>query len=367
MKKIDLIVKIVLIIIIIVLLIKNCALLRENDKFKYSTPTGNIIEIKCDDDKCELSPSGIQSIVPSQKEFSVKKDKTIRLIPVIKPIGLPLSQLTWESSNPNIATVSEFGVVKGINFGTAIITIKSSNGKRATCIVKVTDTDIMPEEIKLIVDNRAITVGSTIQIIAKIIPVNATDRDLVWTSSDPDIATVDENGVVKGIKSGKVTITVMTKDGKVVANITITIEKVNSGDLNVYDDEHTSLTWNGARDLKIFTKSNGKIAPESSGTYDFIVKNTTIYNLKYQITFIETNDNNINMKYKLKKNDVYLIDHYVSASELNISNLILGVNKSDTYHLEWKWVSNANDTSIGTNKGALYGLKVKVEAMSTNG
>jgi len=119
---------------------------------------------------------------------------------------------------------------------------------------------------------------------------------------------------------------------------------------------------------KIFTNSMYKfrnvIAPESSNTYQFVVKNATDYNLKYTIDFVESNEHNINMKYKLKKNDTYLIDHYVSASELNISQMMLNVSSNDTYYLEWKWISSSNDTNIGKTPNAYYELAIKVEAES---
>ena len=80
-------------------------------------------------------------------------------------------------------------------------------------------------------------------------------------------------------------------------------------------------------EVKIFTNSmyklEDRIAPESSNTYQFVVKNSTNYNIKYQIRFIENNPYSINMKYKLKKNDTYLIEEYVSASELNIADIII--------------------------------------------
>ncbi len=134
--------------------------------------------------------------------------------------------------------------------------------------------------------------------------------------------------------------------------------------------EDNQITWNGEKEAKIFKSSmyefNDVIAPESSNTYQFVVKNGTIYNLKYTINFEETNVYDINMKYKLRKNDDYLIDHYVSYDELNISDMILNSNENDTYYLEWKWVSSNNDTSIGRTPDAYYGLTIKVEAESIN-
>ena len=141
-------------------------------------------------------------------------------------------------------------------------------------------------------------------------------------------------------------------------------------ELEVFDEDKNSITWNGSADLKIFTNSmytlEDVIAPESTNTYQFVVKNSTVYNLKYKIDFVETNPKNINMKYKLKKNDEYLIDHYVSYDELNITDQILNSSLNDTFYLEWKWVSSDNDTEIGKT-GANYKLTINVNAEGYNG
>ena len=140
------------------------------------------------------------------------------------------------------------------------------------------------------------------------------------------------------------------------------------------DDEKEEVTifdsdvkWMDTTQLKIFTDSvyrlEGKIAPESSNTYQFVVKNSTKYKLNYNISFIETNPHHINMKYKLKKNDTYLVDHYVSFDELNVSEQILNSKTNDTFYLEWKWISSDNDTEVG-NIQANYALKIEVKAES---
>lgn len=137
----------------------------------------------------------------------------------------------------------------------------------------------------------------------------------------------------------------------------------------VEDDEKDDIHWNGSEDLKIFTdpayEFREKIAPESSNTYKFIVRNKSEYKLKYKITFIETNKYNINLKYKLNKNDTYLIDNYVSYNGVNIKDQVIDVDGEDTYYLDWKWISSSNDTQIGKIQ-ADYKLQIKVEAESIN-
>ena len=138
----------------------------------------------------------------------------------------------------------------------------------------------------------------------------------------------------------------------------------NDNKVTVFDSD---VKWEDTTALKIFTDSvyhlDGKIAPESSNTYQFVVKNSTMFKLNYNISFIETNPYHINMKYKLKKNNTYLVDHYVSYDELNINDQILNSKSNDTFYLEWKWVSSDHDNEAG-NVEANYSLKIEVKAES---
>ena len=150
--------------------------------------------------------------------------------------------------------------------------------------------------------------------------------------------------------------------------------------INIIDeDDNTELDikvldnnkiWKDQEDINIFSDSTyvvkGKIAPESTGTYQFIVKNSTKYNVKYNITFSETNNYHINMKYKLKKNNEYIIEDWVTYSELAQSNIRLNTSSNDTYYLEWKWFSSSNDNSIGEDVNSKYGLSIEISAVQAN-
>ena len=130
----------------------------------------------------------------------------------------------------------------------------------------------------------------------------------------------------------------------------------------------SSVTWEDETEINIFENvvADTKIAPESSNTYRFSINNNTEYNVKYDITFIETNDYNINMKYKLRKNNSYVVSEYVSIDEINITDQLLNASKNDVFYLEWKWISGDNDIDLGTNPSASYTLRIEVEAESIN-
>ena len=66
-------------------------------------------------------------------------------------------------------------------------------------------------------------VGKSDTLTATVLPETATNRDVTWTSNDPNIATVDENGNVTAVKAGKTTITVTTKEGSYKASCAVTV------------------------------------------------------------------------------------------------------------------------------------------------
>lgn len=128
-----------------------------------------------------------------------------------------------------------------------------------------------------------------------------------------------------------------------------------------------NIIWKSNNKLRIFSNPvynmDSIIAPEDSNTYQFVIKNNTDYNIQYGIKFIEKNPYNINMKYKLRKGNDYMIDDYVDYNELNQSNIILNMNNNDTYYLEWKWIGSNDDTELANLENA-YDLSIEIEAES---
>ena len=91
---------------------------------------------------------------------------------------------------------------------------------------KTTKTDnktVSVTGVKLNTSSKTINIGETYTLKETITPSNATNKNVTWKSSDTKIATVDSNGKVKGIKEGKATITVTTKDGNKKDDIKVTV------------------------------------------------------------------------------------------------------------------------------------------------
>ena len=100
------------------------------------------------------------------------------------------------------------------------------------------------------------------------------------------------------------------------------------------------------------------IAPRSYGSYKFVIKNISKENLSYDINFSDTMTNPVNMKYRLKIDNIYIRgneDEYVSLSELKVSNISVLSNSNNVFTLDWYWVDDdINDTNTGILKEDQY-------------
>ena len=118
-------------------------------------------------------------------------------------------EVVWKSSDTAVVTVSDTGLVKAVGVGTA--TIKVSVGK-ASASCKVT---VLQPVTSISLNRSSLTMEATdtFQLQASVYPSNAADQRVQWTSSDPTVASVDENGLVTALKKGTATVTAAALDG----------------------------------------------------------------------------------------------------------------------------------------------------------
>jgi hypothetical protein len=140
---------------------------------------------------------------------------TYQLTANVEPWYANNSSLTWESSDEAIATVDSTGMVTAISDGTAFITVTTNEGGFATTCQINSKIEVVSVYGITIGDCpwTILQAGNTHQLIANVAPENATDRQVTWKSSDPEVASVDENGLVFALSQGSVKITAITKDG----------------------------------------------------------------------------------------------------------------------------------------------------------
>ena len=137
------------------------------------------------------------------------------LVPTVAPEDATNKNVTWTSSDTAVATVAN-GVVTAVGAGNATITATTEDGSHtATCAVTVIGVTLNKTELTLMTDKEE-------TLVATVLPENAANKNVTWTSSNTAVATVN-NGVVKGVSDGEAVITVTTEDGNQTATCAVTV------------------------------------------------------------------------------------------------------------------------------------------------
>ncbi|MGN0463634.1 MAG: Ig-like domain-containing protein [Acutalibacteraceae bacterium] len=170
---------------------------------------------------CKITVKKIDVTGLSISDSSIKLNigETERLYADVKPSEASNQEVTWSSSDKSVAKVSSTGKVTAVGTGSAVITCKTKDGGyKKTCKVKVSsniqkDPNQKVIGVKMSKSGISIKAGSNHQLTAKVLPANAANQKVKWTSSNPLVATVSKNGTVTAKSKGRTTISVVTDDG----------------------------------------------------------------------------------------------------------------------------------------------------------
>lgn len=169
----------------------------------------------------------VTGVTLDKQTLKLKTGDTATLKATVAPSNASDKAVTWSSSSTANATVDASGKVTAVKAGSADITVTTHDGsKTAKATVTITDPTVAVTGVTLDSANASsVEVGSNITLAATIAPSNATDKALVWSSSDKTFATVDSSGKVTGVKPGSADITVkahgdQTKTAKATIEVT---------------------------------------------------------------------------------------------------------------------------------------------------
>ena len=161
--------------------------------------------------------------------------------------GINSSNVIWKSSNEKVATVNSNGKVTAITEGTTIITAYTA-GYSSTCIVKVSSEYVAINGIQLNKGTLNLLIGTSETLIKTVYPSNATNKDVNWKSSNPQVASIDSTGKVIAKEVGTTIITVYASgySATCIVNVVDKVElkgiSLNKTTLNI--KEKTSETLN---------------------------------------------------------------------------------------------------------------------------
>ena len=166
----------------------------------------------------------VTSVSLNKSTLTLTEGDSETLTAAVYPDNATNKNVTWTSSNPSVATVSD-GTVKALKAGTATIKVTTVDGaKTVECQVAVKAKVISVESVRLNKSALTLTEGDSETLTATIYPSNATNKTAVWTSSNASVAAVS-NGIVRALKAGTATITVTTADGAKTAECQVTVKR----------------------------------------------------------------------------------------------------------------------------------------------
>ena len=238
------------------------------------------------------------SVALNKTTLTLDIGKTSNLRATVYPSNASNKKCTWSSSNTRVATVDGNGKVTAKKAGTATITVKTANGKTASCNVTVQAVQAVPTSVSLNKTSLTLDVSKSYTLAKTVSPSNAV-TSYTWSSSNTRVATVDSNGKVTAKKAGTATITVKTSNGKTATcKVTVNLPAPQiTGLANTTDG--IKISWNkvdGAYGYRLYYKpvSGGwkrfKDTTATSFTDSGVVPNKTE---TYTIRCIDKNGNTI--------------------------------------------------------------------------
>ncbi len=181
----------------------------------------------------------IENIKIKPNELTVEVGGALGLLEaVLIPADATIEGLVWSSEDPDIVDIDQEGRVTALANGETIVTVKTADGENSaqcnvTAITRVRGVSLNERSVTL--EN-----GKTFQLVATVIPEDASDKSVRWESSNEDVVTVDENGLVTAVGTGNAEVRVYTNDKNwnIACNFTVTpasaIQKLNYESINIY-------------------------------------------------------------------------------------------------------------------------------------
>lgn len=228
---------------------------------------------------CEIvvDPILARSVSLSETSKTIKIGDSFTLTATVSPYNTTNKTIQWSSSNSNVASVDN-GVVQARNVGTTTITVKTTDGSNVTATCDVRVEPVLATSISLSETSRTLNVGEHFSLSTTILPHNATSKDVSWSSSANNVASVS-NGVVTAIAPGSATIIVKTTDGSnksascvvIVSKIPVSSLTIDKESLTLLVEESAALSvsvypLNATNKTISWSSSNGSVATVSNGT-----------------------------------------------------------------------------------------------------
>ena len=181
---------------------------------------------------CKVTVNSVtaSTITLNISEITLFIGQSDKLTATVSPENVTDKDITWTSDKAQIAIVSQDGTVTGLAVGVANITAKCGDVS-ATC--KVTVNPVTASTVMLNASDMTLFIGQTDKLTATISPENVTNKTIIWTSDNEEVATVSEDGTVTAVAAGVANITASCGDVSATCKVTVNPVTVSTVTLNV--------------------------------------------------------------------------------------------------------------------------------------
>ena len=306
------------------------------------------------------------SVTLDKDTVTLAVGETEQLIATVLPIGA--ADVRWFSSNPSVVTVDSNGLVAAVTAltsGTAIISVETVDGGfTAACeVTVVTDCPVYANGIVLDRNMMILPLGETEQIMATVFPANANDKSVTWSSNKPDLATVDNNGLVTAVGIGEAVVTVMTNNCGYTAMCIVTVVTTCLCEDVVYEvtlvaggtwqtmvpcppgTTHNFVTWSSSNTMVAIVDATGKVIGIAPGTATIVMTvdcgcvATYVVTVVVPVTGVEVDINKMTLEY---------ITNYSFGEKKQITATVLPEDATDK---SVTWTSTDRSVAIVDNNG----------------
>ena len=316
---------------------------------------------------CEVEVTPLMASDISLQTASIVKTIPTQLEANVSPAEADNKKLKWTSLMPDIATVTEDGMMTGLKMGTAKVKAETTDGSNLSCVFEVQVTGLPVSTISLPAESSIIKTES-MKLECSILPLASDNQKLQWSSNATDIASVDEStGVITAHKVGDAVITATTTDGSdISASTTIHVTPLKVSQIEMPKD--ISLLYSLSKQIEVniapeladnktlkWTSDNENIA---TVTQEGVVKGVNVGTTN--ITATAMDGSGVSATCKVTVNPV-VIDLSTKTINLrkgeNYAEQIVNVLPDNYEHKEVVWTSADNSIASVDSEGMITAVK----------
>ena len=193
----------------------------------------------------------------------------LHMVATILPTYVTFNKVSWSIvSGGEYASISQSGLLtaKG-GKGDVVVRVVTLDGSNLSSEITIPcDVNILASDIDVRASKKTVAVGDYLLLNAVLTPKNTTMSEVTWKSENADVATIDENGILKAISTGTVKITATTKDGSnLSAFIKITVTEASGIHGVTIEDENENTEFYDLEGRKIQTPQKGRVYITNKG------------------------------------------------------------------------------------------------------